>query len=233
MGEGAGVRAGVGIDPVRVFQETHVGSSGAQSPTQPHIDTVLERQVELLRALIGCRTVSTPVPQEAFREEALRAIAITAAALNEMDLGCEIWVTEAGFPVLRALARSQESGPTIGFNGHLDVVPIEDPAKWGHDPWGGEIDGSILYGRGACDAKGPIVSLIGALQLLQAAGVAPAASLLLHIVTDEEVAGDCTDACLERGWPDAVIIGEPSSLDVWIAETDRQHPLAQALLDAA
>ena len=60
--------------------------------------------------------------------------------------------------------------------------------------------------------------MIGALQLLQAAGVAPATDLLLHIVTDEEVAGDCTDACLERGWPDAVIIGEPSSLDVWIAE---------------
>lgn len=198
-----------------------------------HIDAVLARQVELLRELIGCRTVSTPVPQEAFREEALRAIAITAAALNEMDLGCEIWVTAAGFPVLRARKGSQESGPTIGFNGHLDVVPIEDPAKWRHDPWGGEIDGATLYGRGACDAKGPVVSMIGALKLLQAAGIEPATGLLLHIVTDEEVAGDCTDACLERGWPDTVIIGEPSSLDVWIAETDRQHPLVRALLDAA
>ena len=56
--------------------------------------------------------------------------------------------------------------PTVGFNGHLDVVPIEDPAKWRHDPWdGAQIDGR-LYGRGACDAKGAVVAMTGALQLL-------------------------------------------------------------------
>ena len=37
------------------------------------------------------------------------------------------------------------------------------------------------------------------------------------------MAGDCTDECLERGWPDAVIVGEPSALDVWIAEPGLEH----------
>ena len=119
--------------------------------------------------------------------------------------------------------RDSQTSVDLGFNGHLDVVPIEDPAKWRHDPWGGAQVESRLYGRGACDAKGAVVAMTGALQLLAAAGVEPVTHLLLHIVTDEEVAGDCTDECLERGGPDAVIVGEPSALDVWIAEPGLEH----------
>ena len=54
--------------------------------------------------------------------------------------------------------------------------------------------------------------MIGALRLLQELGVATATNLLLHMVTDEEVAGPYTDSCLERGWPDAVIIGAGANL---------------------
>ncbi|MFN8593314.1 MAG: M20/M25/M40 family metallo-hydrolase [Thermomicrobiales bacterium] len=180
-------------------------------------DDVLVDQIALLRALIGCETVSSPVPAPRFVHEAQRAIILVEQALTDLGLDCEHWQTPTGFPTLAA-RRNTGDGPVIGFNGHLDVVPIEDPAKWRDNPWGGAVRDGILYGRGSCDAKGPVVAMIGALRLLRAAGAAPATDLLLHIVTDEEVAGDCTDSCLDRGRPDAAIIGEPSDLDVWIAE---------------
>jgi acetylornithine deacetylase len=35
--------------------------------------------------------------------------------------------------------------------GHVDVVPIGDPATWTRDPWGATREGERLYGRGAVD----------------------------------------------------------------------------------
>ena len=186
-------------------------------------DAVLERQIRLLRDLIACQTVSTPIPAESFTREASRAIDLVERELTALGFASERWLSGAGFPALAATRTVAGKSPVIGFNGHLDVVPIESRDSWQQDPWGGELAGSRLYGRGACDAKGPLVAMVGALQLLRAAGVDSATDLLLHVVTDEEVAGPCTDACLERGRPDAVIVGEPSSLDVWIAEPGLEH----------
>ena len=179
---------------------------------------VLGQQVRLLRDLIGCQTVSSLEPTDAFRREAARALDLVEPELRGLGFNVERWTAGDGFPTLSCHRGGARPAPVIGFNGHLDVVPIEDPAKWRHDPWGGEQIDTRLYGRGACDAKGAVVAMIGALELLQMTNVDSATDLLLHIVTDEEVAGPCTDACLERGWPDAVIVGEPSSLDIWIAE---------------
>jgi acetylornithine deacetylase len=186
-------------------------------------DAVIERQMRLLRDLIGCQTVSMPVPAETFTQQASQAIDLVERELTALGFASERWLSGAGFPTLAATRTVAGPSPVIGFNGHLDVVPIERRDSWQNDPWGGELVGSRLYGRGACDAKGPLVAIVGALQILQAAGVDSATDLLLHVVTDEEVAGPCTDACLERGWPDAVIVGEPSSLDVWIAEPGLEH----------
>ena len=183
-------------------------------------EAVTAWQVALLRELIACRSVSSPDPDAPFRRDAALALDLVEQELASLGFTRERWLTSRGFPTLsaRRAGGGSSPGPVIGFNGHLDVVPLEDPARWTHNPWGGEIDAGRLFGRGACDAKGPVVAMIGALRLLREAGYEPATDLLLHIVTDEEVAGDGTDACLARGWPDAVIVGEPSALDVWIAE---------------
>ena len=110
------------------------------------------------------------------------------AELRHLGFAVERWMAGDGFPALAAHRSATEPAPTLGFNGHLDVVPIEDPAKWQSDPWGGAQFDQRVYGRGACDAKGAVVAMIGALRLLQEL-VATATNLLLHMVTDEEVAG--------------------------------------------
>ena len=47
--------------------------------------------------------------------------------------------------------RGTGGGRSLILNGHVDVVPPGDLSKWTRDPWGGEIEGDRLYGRGACD----------------------------------------------------------------------------------
>ena len=39
-------------------------------------------------------------------------------------------------------------GPTIVFDGHMDVVPVRMPELWEHEPYGGEIL-EARYGAGA------------------------------------------------------------------------------------
>ena len=41
-------------------------------------------------------------------------------------------------------------------------MPPGDVSRWRHDPFGGEIDGGELYGRGAVDMKGGIACMMAA-----------------------------------------------------------------------
>jgi acetylornithine deacetylase len=49
-------------------------------------------------------------------------------------------------------------GRSLILNGHMDVVSPGDTAQWSRDPWGGEIDGDWMYGRGAGDMKAGLIA---------------------------------------------------------------------------
>ena len=49
------------------------------------------------------------------------------------------------------------------LNGHADVVPAGDPAKWSFDPFSGEVQNGKILGRGASDMKSGLAGLLQAL----------------------------------------------------------------------
>jgi succinyl-diaminopimelate desuccinylase len=112
-------------------------------------------------------------------------------------------------------ARIGADGPHFCFAGHTDVVPVGD-AGWSSDPFGGEVRGEILYGRGACDMKGAIAAFVAAAARHLAEGE-PRGSISLLITGDEEgPAHDGTVRVLE--WmaangqvPDFCLVGEPTN----------------------
>ena len=56
---------------------------------------------------------------------------------------------------------SGQPGPCLMFEGHTDVVSEGDRSSWDHDPFGAEIVGDRLYGRGSCDMKaGDAINLL-------------------------------------------------------------------------
>src|SRR5690348_13452945 len=68
-------------------------------------------------------------------------------------------VTEDVFGVVRSsviawIGRGGNGGGRLplAFTGHIDTVPL-GARPWSVDPFGGEIDGDRLYGRGASDMK--------------------------------------------------------------------------------
>ena len=114
-----------------------------------------------------------------------------------------------------------ESARTLLYLGHLDTVPF-DEREWRHDPLGERVD-DRLYGRGATDMKGPAAALLSTVRQFAETETTPPVSLMLALVSDEEVAGEAgLPAVLEkleaRGTVadiDACVIGETT--------TDEEH----------
>lgn len=86
--------------------------------------------------------------------------------------------------------------PLFGVLNHLDVVPVTE--GWSHDPFGGEIDGGAVWGRGAEDDKGPAVAAFFAALALLDEGRKPKKRLRFILGTNEESGWKCMDAYRAR-----------------------------------
>ena len=116
----------------------------------------------------------------------------------------------AGRPTMVATLRGTGGGRSLLFNAHADTVGAADEAAWTHPPFGGVEVGGNVYGRGACDVKGPLVSAIWALLAMRAHP--PAGDVSVELVPGEE---DCvtlgTLSSVARGHTaDACVVLEPT-----------------------
>lgn len=61
-------------------------------------------------------------------------------------------------------SKNNPDGKTILFYNHYDVQPPEPIELWDDDPFSGKIDGNLIFGRGASDDKGELMTRIKAVQ---------------------------------------------------------------------
>ena len=129
-------------------------------------------------------------------------------------------------------------GDCVHFNSHTDVVTVGE--GWTRDPFGGEVEGDRIYGRGACDMKGGLAASIIAAEAFVAAVPDYRGAIEISGTADEETGGFGGVAHLaEEGWfnPDRVqhvIIPEPLNKDriclghrgVWWAEIETKGRIA-------
>ncbi len=129
-------------------------------------------------------------------------------------------------------------GDCVHFNSHHDVVEVGH--GWTRDPFGGELDGDRIYGRGACDMKGGLATSIIAAEAFIGAHPDFAGAIEISATADEESGGFGGVAYLaEKGYFDPtrvqhVIIPEPLHKDriclghrgVWWAEIETHGRIA-------
>jgi acetylornithine deacetylase/succinyl-diaminopimelate desuccinylase family protein len=108
-------------------------------------------------------------------------------------------------------------GPTLLFDAHLDVVPVGE--GWSVDPFAGEIRDGRLYGRGACDMKGPLAAVVNAIEAVRRAGVPVQGKIILAGVVGEEQDQSGTRQLVRDGiMADYGIVTEPTRLAPVIAQ---------------
>ena len=144
------------------------------------------------------------------------------------------------YPRWNLLARRAGTAPgdCVHFNSHHDVVEVGH--GWTRDPFGGELDGGRIYGRGACDMKGGLAASIIAAEAFIAACPDFKGAIEISATADEESGGFGGVAYMaQQGYfsPERVqhvIIPEPLHKDriclghrgVWWAEIETKGRIA-------
>ncbi|TNF60517.1 MAG: acetylornithine deacetylase/succinyl-diaminopimelate desuccinylase family protein [Rhodobacteraceae bacterium] len=204
------------------------------------IDARRDDLVALARDLIRIPTLNPP--GRMYRE----ICEMLAARLEHSGYACEmIRATGApgdsdAYPRWNLVARRSGARPgdCVHFNGHHDVVEVGH--GWTRDPFGAEVEGGRIYGRGACDMKGGIAAAVIAAEAFAAACPDHAGTIEISATADEESGGYGGVAWLaERGYFDParvqhVIIPEPLHKDriclghrgVWWAEIETKGRIA-------
>lgn len=133
--------------------------------------------VELTRKMIAFNTVNPPGNES--------ELARFAAGILE-QAGFQIAFHPLGPDRDNVVAVLKGTGekPSLCFSGHLDTVPLGG-APWRADPFSGDQDGDILYGRGSSDMKGGLGAMIAATMRL-AQLPRRAADIVLILTAGEE-----------------------------------------------
>ena len=165
----------------------------------------LERATELLARLVAFPSVSST--------KNLPLIEWTAAELKKSGVEAEILPSpdQEGKANLIATIGPQKEGGVV-LSGHTDVVPVSEQA-WETDPFVLTEKNGKLYGRGTCDMKGFLASVLAVVPSMAKAQLQR--PIHLALTYDEEVgcfgAPHAIRALQAKvASPRCVVVGEPS-----------------------
>lgn len=113
---------------------------------------------------------------------------------------------EAAFPKLHGALKKEKVGESsllytwqgtdaslapIILCAHMDVVPVEPGTEtaWTHPAFDGLVEGGFVWGRGALDDKGSLITILAAVEMLVSEGMKPARTVYLAFGQDEEISG--------------------------------------------
>lgn len=167
------------------------------------IEQLSEQAIELLKKLISIRSYSGEEDETAV----LLSKVLEEFHFSPHRKGNNVWA--------RAGAVDHEK-PTLLLNSHHDTVKVSP--KWTKDPFTPTLENDKLFGLGSNDAGAPLVSLLATFIYLS--GQDQPYNLVFLASAEEETSGKNGVPIVlpELGKIDLAIVGEPTSMDLAIAE---------------
>ena len=158
--------------------------------------TLRDEVTELLQELIRIDTTNPP-GNETLAAELLHDY------LGDHGVASELYARVPERANLVARIPGRGDGPSLLLLSHTDVV-LADPAEWQLHPFGGELRGDEVWGRGALDMKGQVAAEAVAIASLVREGFEPSGDLIFAATADEEVGAGFGAQWLCEAHPDAV-----------------------------
>ncbi len=156
----------------------------------------MSEAVELLQGLIRLDTTNPPGNETAAAE-------LLRDYLEAAGVECELHARIPERANLVARIRGRGDGPSLAMLSHTDVV-LADASEWERDPFGGELVGDDVWGRGALDMKGEVAASAVAMATLAREGWRGSGDLIFVAAADEEVGDGFGLEWLVDEHPDAV-----------------------------
>lgn len=119
-------------------------------------------------------------------------------------------------------------GPRVLFDGHIDTVGVSDTEQWTYDPFGGELVGDYIYGRGASDMKGALSAMVWAISRLDRRKV-NGRIFVSATVLEEPLEGVSFQSVIQAVKPDFVVIGEATGLNLNIGQRGRAEIVVETM----
>jgi acetylornithine deacetylase/succinyl-diaminopimelate desuccinylase family protein len=142
---------------------------------------------------------------------------------RQLGLACQRQTVEPGRDNIYARLEGASDRPLLVFEAHQDTVPVEGMTI---DPWKPVVRDGRIYGRGACDIKGGLAAMLVAVARLVEDRPANRPTIILASTMNEEYGATGAKAMC-KFWeqpdslfgrqPDAVIVAEPTELNVVVA----------------
>ena len=154
----------------------------------------------------------------------LQRLIQTPSISGQEDAVCTMlqeWMTAEGCTPHRVgnnlWAECGDGPETILLNAHIDTV--KPAASYTRDPFGGECDGTTVYGLGANDDGGSVIAMLAVFMDLLPAPIS-GKRVVLTLTAEEENSGrNGIELLLPHiGHIDYAIVGEPTSLKMAVAE---------------
>ena len=119
--------------------------------------------------------------------------------------------------------KGNRPGKRLLFDGHIDTVPVTNPAAWTHAPFRPEVSDGKLYGRGTSDMKGAVAAFTAAAGFFanDSGRDFPGEIWVAGVVHEECFEGVAARSVSGIVKPDYVIIGEASECNVKIGQRGR------------
>jgi succinyl-diaminopimelate desuccinylase len=177
-----------------------------------------EELVRLTRELVRIPSVYRPEERDGNENSVSRFV---AGYLDGAGFGVRVEEVASGRSNVWSVWEGDRPGKTLLFEAHTDVVTEGSSEEWNHPPFGAELDGGRIYGRGACDTKGNLAAAVVAVRAIRDSGVAFPGLLVLCHPVDEEGMMAGIKAFIENGHAegvDAAVICEPEENQLCIKQ---------------
>ena len=179
---------------------------------QQHITDRRSHILDFLRELVAIESINGDIRAAGERcEQEMQALGYDA-----------IWWDKMGNLVGRI--GSEDADRILLYDTHIDTVGTGSPDEWDWSPFEGKIEDGVLYARGAGDAKGCTPGMVYGAALARDNGLLPDDMALYIFCNMEEInEGAAPNAFVQTEgiFPDFVVIGEPTGLNVYRGQKGR------------